>query len=95
MVRLMILNEEDIQRVHEATLDILESTGVWFNNCPEAVELFKKNGCTIDGFQVRIPRQVVNDCIKTIPDRNNLKICNVMLGFSEPVSLGKGDVHVA
>ena len=94
MTRLMILNEEDIQRIHEATLDILESTGVWFNNCPEAVELFKENGCAVDGYRVRIPRQVVTDCIKTIPDRNKLKICNVMLGFSEPVSLGKGDVHI-
>ncbi len=94
MARLDILNEEDIQRIHEATLEILESTGVWFNNCPEAVELFKKNGCTVDGSRVCIPRQVVEDCIQMIPDRNNLKLCNVMLGFSEPVSLKKGDVHI-
>ena len=94
MTRFEILNEEDIKRIHEATLDILESTGVWFNKSEEAIKLFRQNGCTIDGYRVQIPRQVVENCIKTIPDRNNLKICNVMLGFSEPVSLAKGDVHV-
>ena len=40
MTRLEILNEEDIQRIHEATLDILESTGTWFNHSEEAIKLF-------------------------------------------------------
>ena len=94
MIKLKILTEEDLHRIHEATLDILESTGVWFNDSSEAVELFKKNGCTVDGYRVLIPRQVTSDCIKSLPDRDNLKLCNVMLGFSEPVSLKPGDVHV-
>ena len=94
MIKLKILNEEDLQRIHEATLDILESTGVWFNNSSEAIELFKKNGCTVDGYRARIPRQLTNDCLKSVPDRNNLQICNVMLGFSDSVSLKQGDVHI-
>ena len=94
MIKLKILTEEDLHRIHEATLDILESTGVWFNDSDEAIELFKKNGCTVDGYRVRIDRQVTDDCIKSLPDRDNLKLCNVMLGFSEPVSLKQGDVHI-
>ena len=53
MTRLEILNEEDIKRIHEATLDILESTGVWFNKSEEAIKLFRENGCTTTGsFQL-------------------------------------------
>ena len=42
MIKLKILNEEDLHRIHEAALDILESTGVWFNDSSEAIELFKQ-----------------------------------------------------
>lgn len=42
---LKLLSNEDIQRIHEMTLDLLESVGIWFHDCPEAVELFEKHGC--------------------------------------------------
>jgi len=79
MIKLKVLTEEDLHRIHEATLDILESTGVWFNDSDEAIELFKKNGCTVDGYRVRVPRQVTDDCIKSLPDRDNLKLCNTAI----------------
>jgi trimethylamine:corrinoid methyltransferase-like protein len=34
---LTILSEQDIVLIHEATLDVLENTGVTFLNVPEAV----------------------------------------------------------
>ncbi len=33
-----ILTQEDIQRIHDASLDVLQSTGVIFHDNPEAVE---------------------------------------------------------
>jgi trimethylamine:corrinoid methyltransferase-like protein len=91
---LQVLSNEDIQRIHEMTLELLESVGVWFHDCPEAVELFEKHGCSADGYRVQIPRQVVTDCLASVPDRNKLKLCALMLEFGEPIGLKKGEVHV-
>jgi len=91
---LTLLSDEAVGRIHEATLDILEKNGVWFSDCPEAIALFRKNGCRIDGNRVRIPRTLFEACLKTIPDRNQLKICVVKLGMSEPLGLKQGESHV-
>lgn len=91
---LQVLSCEDIQRIHEMSLELLESNGIWFHDCPEAVEIFNKNGCNVDGYRVQIPRQVVQDCLASVPDRDNLKLCVTMLGFGEPIGLKKGEAHV-
>lgn len=91
---LQVLSSEDIQRIHEMTLEILESIGIWFHDCSEAVELFEKNGCTADGYRVRIPRQVVADSLASLPDRDRLKLCVTMLSFGDSIDLKKGATHV-
>jgi len=91
---LKLLSAEVIGRIHEATLDILEKNGVWFSDSPEAIALFRENGCRIDGDRVRIPRRLLEACLKTIPDRNQLKMCVVKLGMSEPLGLKPGESHV-
>jgi len=88
-----ILSEQDIRAVDEATLDILEEAGVWIGDCPPAVEVFRQVGCTLDGERVRIPRPLVRDSLAALPDRNDLKLCTVMLGFAEPVGLKRAEVH--
>jgi len=92
-VGLKMLSDDAIGRIHEATLDILEKNGVWFTGCREATELFKKNGCRIEGDRVLIPREVFEACVKTLPDRDKLKICVTKLGMFEPLSLKQGDSH--
>ena len=36
MMQLHVLNADDIGRIHEATLEILEKQGVWFEDSPQA-----------------------------------------------------------
>jgi len=93
-MKLQILSQEDTHRIHAAALDVLESGGVWFNDCPEAVELLEKNGCTADGYRVRIPRKLTEECLQRLPNREGLEICSVMLGFAEPASIKQGQTHI-
>ena len=39
-MQLQVLSAEDVNRIHQATLKVLEKTGVWFKDCPEAHDLF-------------------------------------------------------
>ena len=47
--------------------------------CPEAVEIFKNGGCSVEGTRVKIPREVIEKCLATAPkmieiyDRNGNK----------------------
>ena len=93
-MRIEALSADQIQQVHEATLRILEDVGVWFKDSPEAAELFRSNGCRVDDGRVRIPRQLLTECLARLPDRNELKICVTRLGFSEPLGLKQGESHV-
>ena len=91
---LQVLSADEVRRIHEATLDILEGIGVWFKDSPEAAELFQKNGCHIDDGRVRISRGLFAECVGRLPDRNGLKICVTKLGFSESLGLRQGESHV-
>jgi trimethylamine--corrinoid protein Co-methyltransferase len=89
-----VLTEQDIHRIHDVSLEILESNGVTFHENSEAVDVLKKHGCRVDGFLVRFPRQVVEECIGHLPDRNQLSFDYAPLGVTEPMSLKKGETHV-
>lgn len=93
-MNMSVLSIEDVQRIHEATLDILEGGGVWFKGSREAEELFRKNGCFVDDGRVRIPRKLFSECVESLPERNELEICVTKLGFSESLGLGRGESHV-
>ena len=93
-LRLKAMSEEVVEGIHEATLGVLQEHGVWFPDCPEAIDLFRRSGCQIEGDRVLIPREVFEACVKTLPDRNKLKICVVKLGMSEPMGLRQGESHV-
>ena len=93
-MKLQVLSADEVQRIHEATLDILEGVGVWFKDSPEAADLFQKNGCRIDGGRVRISRELFAECLGRLPDRNDLKLCVTKLGFSESLGLRHGESHV-
>jgi trimethylamine--corrinoid protein Co-methyltransferase len=56
------------ERIHEASLEILERTGVRLYE-PEAVELLQGAGATVeDDTLVRIPRGIIEDAIATAPN---------------------------
>ena len=92
-MQIQTLNQEDIQRIHDATLDVLESTGIWFPGSPEAMEAFKKNGCKVEEPRVCFPKKLVEECLTCLPDRNILRFCRGGLGFADEIGLKKGESH--
>jgi trimethylamine--corrinoid protein Co-methyltransferase len=65
---LTVLSEEQIKSLHEATLEVLDKTGVVVDT-PEAVDLLYQNGAKVEGNNVRIPEKMVNKALKSAPDR--------------------------
>jgi len=58
--------DEQKKNIHEASLSILEETGLLVKN-KEAVEIFKKHGCRTDGQMVWFPRRLVAEKIASVP----------------------------
>ena len=62
-----LLTEEQIEEIHQATLALLEKTGVKVLN-QEALQLLNTAGCRIvDETIVRIPAGLVEACIQWAP----------------------------
>ncbi len=80
--------EEQKKNIHENSLTILEETGMLVKN-KDAVEIFKKNGCRVDGQMVRFPRKIVAEKMASVPPTFTFKAQNpdfdVTLPGSRPV----------
>ena len=61
-----LLTNEQVERVHEASLEILEEVGLKVRHEP-ARELFKAHGCLVEDDRVRFPRAVVENYRKMYP----------------------------
>lgn len=64
--RYQILNQNQIEMIHENSLRILENIGVVIHY-ERAKEVLKKAGCTVDGDTIKFPRKLVEDAIKSSP----------------------------
>src|SRR5262249_5958626 len=64
------LSEDEVRRVHEASLEILEDVGMLVRNA-RAREIFGKHGCQVEagGETVRFPRTVVEQHRQGLPPR--------------------------
>ncbi len=71
---LTILSNEEIQTIHQATLKVLAESGVHFWNSDNAIELFKAKGCKTDGYRVYFHPELLDECLSTLPDRNQLTL---------------------
>ena len=60
------LNEDGVQAIHEGAMRILEEIGIEILN-PEALELFREMGATIEGENVRIGRETIMELIAKAP----------------------------
>ncbi len=66
------LSNQQIQKLHEAALEILNRTGVRIHHQP-GVDLLKKGGAGVsDGNLVRIPPHLVEQALKTVPKQITL-----------------------
>ena len=64
--KLEVISKNQVNSVHEASLDILANTGVIFHS-EDALELFKKHGAKVDGEIVYINEKMVDEAIDTAP----------------------------
>ncbi|MBL8099973.1 MAG: trimethylamine methyltransferase family protein [Anaerolineales bacterium] len=61
-----LLTQEQVQRIHDASLEILEEVGLKVRYEP-ARELFKEHGCSVEDERVKFPRAVVEKYRKLAP----------------------------
>jgi len=66
--RLNVLNRDQIEQIHLATMEVLERTGVRITHL-QALELLDGAGASVNGNRVRIPAQLVEQAIQTSPSR--------------------------
>ncbi|MFZ5645888.1 MAG: trimethylamine methyltransferase family protein [Bacillota bacterium] len=64
--KLEVINKEDYTRVHEASIKILEETGIVFHS-DEALEIFKKHGAKVSDKTVYITGEMVEQALEKCP----------------------------
>lgn len=69
--QLTLLSEDQISKLHMATLEVLEEIGVDVLN-EEAVSLLSDNGCAIRKNRVTIPSDLVEESLRAAPKRITL-----------------------
>ncbi|MGI6066750.1 MAG: trimethylamine methyltransferase family protein [Bacillota bacterium] len=98
--RIEVLSSNELNMVHDATMKILEETGVVFNS-EESLEIFKKNGVRVEGQTVFFSKEIVEKALETTPSnfkhsaRN--KANSIFIGFQQKqlaVSATYGPVFV-
>lgn len=61
-----LLTQEQVEKIHDASLEILEEVGLKVRFEP-ARELFKEHGCSVEDERVKFPRAVVEKYRKLVP----------------------------
>ncbi|MDD5658509.1 MAG: trimethylamine methyltransferase family protein [Actinomycetota bacterium] len=71
---LEILTDEQIELIHKGTLEVLQNTGVRFEN-KKALKLFKENDCEVDMEKklVKFPPDLVEESLKKCPSSFHIK----------------------
>ena len=90
--RFEVLSKAEIEKVHEASLDILENTGIKMMS-DSIMALLENAGCPVDHETriVKIPRKIVEDCLKLVPSKFDLYDRN----GNKCMTIGDGTVHNA
>lgn len=66
--QLKVINDYQIQQIHQATLEVLERTGIEIAH-QQALEILHGAGARVDGTRVRIPSWLVDDALQKAPRR--------------------------
>jgi trimethylamine--corrinoid protein Co-methyltransferase len=82
-IRLDILSVEDLQQIHAATLDVIETVGVRFPS-PKALEILSSHGAQIDPLKriARIPAHVIESALAKAPPAYTLAALNPALDLT-------------
>ena len=73
LIRMDILSRDDIEKIHEASLEIMEEVGVRFPS-EKALNILEKGGAAIDRSRMiaKLPAEMVMDAIAKAPARYTL-----------------------
>ena len=66
--RMQELNTQQMEKIHDAAMDLLKNTGVAFND-EEGLEIFKSNGFRVDGSTVFFEEAQIQKALETAPKR--------------------------
>src|SRR5688572_6152610 len=61
-----LVSADELESIHQASLTVLEEIGMDFN-LAEARDKLKHAGAEVTAERVRIPRGLVEDCLKSVP----------------------------
>jgi trimethylamine--corrinoid protein Co-methyltransferase len=70
-------SKSELNLVHDASMDILENTGIGFHNSG-AIELFRKNGFRVDDSRVFISEKDVIQALESVPERFRIHSRNAL-----------------
>ena len=91
--RMQAYSKSELNLVHDASMDILENTGIGFHHSG-AIELFRENGFRIDNFRVFISEKDVIQALESVPERFRIHSRNpvrsVLVGGDNYVLLPTG-----
>lgn len=79
------LSAHDMERVHEASLYLLEHKGVRMRS-DDALQLMRAHGARTDGDIVFLPRALVEECLRLVPERFTLEAIDP----ARSVTVGEG-----
>jgi trimethylamine--corrinoid protein Co-methyltransferase len=74
---MQIYSKSELNLVHDASIDILENTGIRFHHS-DAIELFRKNGFRVDGSRVFISEKDIVQALEHAPQRFRMYSRNPM-----------------
>ncbi|WP_432666349.1 trimethylamine methyltransferase family protein [Wukongibacter baidiensis] len=84
----MLLTRQDIEKIHEASLQILEKTGVKFSQ-ERSIEVFKNAGVRVEDNIVYIDPKTLERCIESAPSQIHIKARNK----DNDICLGTGTTY--
>jgi trimethylamine--corrinoid protein Co-methyltransferase len=85
-----VLDEEQLERLHEAAMRVLEELGIEFRD-DEALALWKQAGAEVSGQRVRIPRELLMGLVAKAPERFTIHARNP----ERNIELGSGRMAFA
>ena len=88
--RMQTFTTEQMTRIHDASMDLLSSVGVAFNE-PEALDILSDHGFRVDGKTVFMTESQVRHALDTVPSRFTVTARNP----EKSIDLGADDVVFA
>ena len=64
--RMGTLSEEELNKLHSATMEILMDVGISFGE-PDALKIFKNHGVKVDGDKVFLNEDQITSALDTVP----------------------------